>query len=245
MEDNIDLAELVKPSILTAQHGNGKKRIAEATESLQQAMHQFVELLNDRARLFADSAQFDSALQDAATIRTLLPGSALGYLCTGYVHCQQGCYAAAVAMYDQGLEAVPESDAYYKHLQQHRLTAIANNSKRVDFISRLPLDIVVTNILPRVKPKCYSESSSPCEHLFVSRTWQKRILQQPDGVNFDFGQEGRTFKKGHDELVRCASYVQSLSGAITGEVRLDELFSRARFSNLKQLDLNCKYAWRI
>ena len=81
----------------------------------------------------------------------MLPGSALGYLCTGDIYCQQGRYATAISIFDQGLKQVPESDPYYQHIQQHRMTAVENNTKRVDFISRLPFDIVITNILPRME----------------------------------------------------------------------------------------------
>ncbi|CDH54785.1 predicted protein [Lichtheimia corymbifera JMRC:FSU:9682] len=237
IEENIAWSELLKHTNLTAQCGNDGNRIATATESLQQAAHQFTRILNERARLLANSAQFDAALRDAAAIRTILPGSGLGYLCTGDVYRQQGRYAAAISIYDQGLEAVPESDPYYQQLQQHRTAAIANNNKRVDLISRLPLDIVITNIIPRVEPKCYSESS--CEYLYVSRTWQQRFLQQPNGLEFDFGKETGTFKTGHDQLVRFAPYIQSLSGGMVGDARLDDLSSRAHFSNLKDLHIHC------
>ncbi|CDH54779.1 predicted protein [Lichtheimia corymbifera JMRC:FSU:9682] len=157
----------------------------------------------DRARLFANSAQFDKALRDAAAIRTLLPGSGLGYLCMGDVYCQQGHYAAAISIYDHGLEAVPDSDPYYQHLQQCRSVAVTSNNKRVDFISQLPLDIVVTNILPRMEPACLA-SNELYGPLYVSRTWQKRIVQQSKGLTLGFDQETDTFKTGHDLLVRFA-----------------------------------------
>ncbi|KAJ8652706.1 hypothetical protein O0I10_011651 [Lichtheimia ornata] len=237
VEENIAWSELLKVTIATAQHGNDSNRIATATETLQQTAHQFVKVLNERARLLANSAQFDTALRDATAIRAILPGSGLGYLATGDVYCQQGRYAAAISIYDQGLQAVPESDACYHQLQQQRLAAIANNNKRVDFISRLPLDIVITNIVPRMEPACL-QSDVLFEPLYVSRGWRKRILQCPHGLTFDFGQESETFARGHDHLVRFAPYVQTLSGCFYKDVRLDDLFSRARFSNLKDLDIS-------
>ncbi|KAJ8652704.1 hypothetical protein O0I10_011649 [Lichtheimia ornata] len=237
VEENIAWSELLKDTIVTSQHGNDGDRIVAATKTLQQAAHEFVKVLNERATLLANSAQFDTALRDAAAIRAILPGSGIGYLCMGDVHCQQGHHAAAIAIYDKGLQAVPESDLYYQQLQQHRVTAIANNSKRVDFISRLPLDIVITNIVPRMEP-AYIRSNEQYEPLYVSRGWRKRILQCPHGLTFDVGQESETFVRGHDQLIRFAPYVQTLSGCIYEDVRMDDLFNRARFSNLKHLDLS-------
>ncbi|KAJ8651419.1 hypothetical protein O0I10_013038 [Lichtheimia ornata] len=201
-KEGISWSQLLKDTIVTAQHGNDGNRIATATETLQQTAQQFVKVLNERARLLSNSAQFDTALRDAAAIRTILPGSGLGYLCMGDVYCQQGHHAAAISMYDQGLEAAPESNQFYHQLQQHRTTAATNNNKRVDFISRLPLDIVITNIVPRMESRLFShELYGP---LYVSRTWRKRFLQQPHGLDYHFGYENDTFKTGHDQLVRFA-----------------------------------------
>ncbi|CDH54802.1 predicted protein [Lichtheimia corymbifera JMRC:FSU:9682] len=237
VEENINWSELLNNPIVTAQHGNDGSLIAAATESLQQAAHQFVKVLNDRAQLLANSAQFDTALRDAAAIIAISPGSGPGYLCMGDVYCQKGRYAAAISIYDQGLEEVPELDPYYQQLLQQRIAAETNNDKRIDFICRLPLDVVVTNIIPRAGLNCYSESS--CEYLFVSRAWQERFLQQSNGLYFDFGQEEDTFKAGHNQLVRFAPYIQKLSGSVFDDAELKDLFSRARFSNLKDLRICC------
>ncbi|KAJ8652712.1 hypothetical protein O0I10_011657 [Lichtheimia ornata] len=238
--ENIRWCELLEDTIVTAQHGNDGNRIATATETLQQLTRQFVKVLNERAMLLANSAQFDTALRDAAAIVALLPGSALGYLCMGVVYCQQGHHAAAISIYDQGLEAVPESDAYYQQLHQHRLTAVANSNKRVDFISRLPFDVVVTNIIPRMDQRAYLDPDVLYEPLYVSHTWQERILQQSKGLNFQFCKQVETFIKDHTQLIQFAPYVQTLSGCLL-DVHLDDLFSRAHFSNLKELDIFCPH----
>ncbi|CDH54819.1 predicted protein [Lichtheimia corymbifera JMRC:FSU:9682] len=247
--ENINWSELLNNPIVTAQHGNDSNRIVTATETLQQAAHHLVEVLNERARLSANSAQCDKALSDAAAIVAILPGSGLGYLCTGDMHCQQGRYAAAISIYDQGLEAVSISDPYYHQLVQRRMAAETNNSKRVDFISCLPLDIVITNIIPRALSEFYCDVSS--EYLYVSRAWQERFLRQPNGLYYHFGSERKRFfqqshrvfskdtsELGHPQLVRFAPYIQSLRVSMDG-IHLDDLFSRARFPNLKVLDINC------
>ncbi|KAJ8652705.1 hypothetical protein O0I10_011650 [Lichtheimia ornata] len=240
MEDNISWSQLLKHSIVTAEHSNGKNRIAATTETLQQTVQLLVEVLNERAKLLANSAQFEAALRDSAAIRALLPGSGLGYMCMGDVYCQQGHHAAAISIYDQGLQAVPESDPCYQQLQQQRMKAVANNDKRIDFISQLPLDVVITNIVPRMEP-AYLESDVLYEPLYVSRSWQESLLQQPKGLWFTFDQDQGvdTFKTGHAQLIRFAPYVQYLEGNLF-DVDLDDLFSRAHFSNLKELDLLCR-----
>ncbi|CDH54816.1 predicted protein [Lichtheimia corymbifera JMRC:FSU:9682] len=235
--ENICWSDLLKNTNLTAEHGNDSNRIATATETLQQTAQQFVEVINERARLLANSAQFDTALRDAAAIRALLPGSGLGYLCMGDIYCQQGRYPAAVAIYDQGLEAVPESDPYYQQLQQHHIAAITKNSKRIDFISRLPLDIVVTNILPRITPELTVVMSF--EPLDVSHAWRERILKHPKGLHFGF--YGDTFDKDQERIVQFAPYIQSLAGSMTN-FHLDDLFSRVHLPNLKDLDIYCSEA---
>ncbi|KAJ8652589.1 hypothetical protein O0I10_011735 [Lichtheimia ornata] len=231
--ENISWSELLKHTNLTAEHGNDGNRIATATETLQQAAHQFVQVINERARLLAKSAQFDAALRDAAAIVAILPASGLGYLCMGDVYCQQGHHSAAISIYDQGVEAVPESDAHYQHLRQHRMTATTKNSQHVDFISRLPLDIVVTNIIPRMELD--STSFTSFEPLYVSRAWQERILRAPKGLHFGF--DGEKFNEDQAQIVKFAPYVQSLVGCRT-DFHLDDLFSRAHFANLKELEIN-------
>ncbi|CDH54805.1 predicted protein [Lichtheimia corymbifera JMRC:FSU:9682] len=235
---NTTWTELLKDPVLTAQHGDAGNRIATATGSLQQIAQQFAQVLNERATLLANSAQFDRALRDAAVIRTLLPRSGLGYLRMGDIYGQQGRYAVAISIYDQGLKTVPKSDPYYQQLQQHRKEAVTNNSKCIDFITRLPLDIVVTNITPRFEPEHFNRDEQ-YEPLYVSRGWQKRFLQQPNGLFFGFGNESETFARGHPALVRFAPSVQKLSGTFFNDVRLDDLFKRARFSNLKRLEISC------
>ncbi|CDS06475.1 hypothetical protein LRAMOSA09003 [Lichtheimia ramosa] len=236
-KDNIDWPTLLDNTSVTAQHSNASNRIAAATEILQQTAQQFVKVLNERAKLLANSAQFEAAIRDAAAIRTMLPESGLGYLCTGDVCCQQGHYAAAIAIFDQGLEAVHESDPYYQQLEQHRLAAFAYNNKRVDFITKLPFDIVVTYIVPRMIPVFFSNSS--CELLYVSREWQDRLLKQPDGLSFEFDlRTDALTTQGHNPLVQFAPCIQRLEGFISDD-RLDELFGRANFSKLKRLELSC------
>ncbi|CDH54797.1 predicted protein [Lichtheimia corymbifera JMRC:FSU:9682] len=234
MEGNISWSELLKKTNVTAEHANDGNRIAATTESLKQAVAQLIMVLNERAQLLANSAQFDKALRDAAAIRAILPGSGLGYLTTGDVHCQQGRYAAAISIYDQSLETVPESDAYYQRLQQHRIAAATNNNKRIDFISGLPLDIVITNILPRIEPDCTSFTSF--EPLDVSHAWRERILKHPKGLHFGF--YGDTFNKDQTQIVKFAPYVQSVVVTFMTKFHLDDLFSRAHFANLKDLEIN-------
>ncbi|KAJ8651420.1 hypothetical protein O0I10_013039 [Lichtheimia ornata] len=239
--ESIRWCELLGDPIVTVQHGNDGNRIATATETLQQTAQQFVKVLNERARLLSNSAQFDTALRDAAAIRALLPRSGLGYVCGGDVHCHQGRYAAAISIYDQGLVEVPESDPYYQQLQQHRIAAATNNKKRVDFISQLPLDTVITNIIPRMERPVYLDSNVLYEPLYVSRTWQERILQQSKDLKFRFRNHVDTFQKGHAQLVRFAPYVQTLNVCLLKNVHVGDLFSRAHFSNLKELDITCAH----
>lgn len=97
VQETIVWSELLHSTIVTTEPGNDSKRMVAATEILQQTARQFAKVLNERANLLTNSAQFKAAFRVAAVISTLFPESGLGYLCTGDVFfvrtlCSSDCH---------------------------------------------------------------------------------------------------------------------------------------------------------
>lgn len=158
---------------VTIEHGDCIDLIATITWDLKQCSKTFVQLLHDRATAFASCAQFDLAQRDATAMRVIDPSSPLGYLCGGFICGIQGRQRAAVDMYDKGLRSVPWDDPGYILLEKARHEAKRLDSKRIDFISQLPMDVVTKNIVPRILDH---ESSSSLLLQQVSKVWQERVL---------------------------------------------------------------------
>lgn len=229
---------LSQDASFTVQHCNNGDKIVAATDIIQQTMLQLYHALHDRAKLLANSAQFDAALRDASAMIHMQPTVGLGYLCQGDVYCLQGRYAAALPVYDNGLQAVSSSDPYYKDLLQQRMSAMRINNKRIDFVGQLPVDIISTYLIPRIMPVLLSTGC--CPYLHVSRTWQQRLSQHAEDLSFEVDYQADSFKNGHKQLMRFAPYVKSLDGTITKQKRLVDLLSRAHFSSLNKLKLHSK-----
>lgn len=146
---------------------------------------QLIEHLDARAKSLANGAQFDLALRDAAMVRALSPTSALGYLRAGYVYQQQGRQQAAIRIYKQGLQAVPSTDPGYSHLEASCGAALEAQEKRIDFMSKLPADIVSMTIVPLLFEDYPLRQDSTCPYFYVSPTWRDRILEN-NALHFHF-----------------------------------------------------------
>ncbi|CDH54738.1 predicted protein [Lichtheimia corymbifera JMRC:FSU:9682] len=142
-------SDITEQPILAIESGTWANVIADSTCCLQPCIQQLLTHLDNRARALAISGNFEAALKDAARIRQLAPSSAGGYLCAGHVYSLQGRQKAAIAIYDQGLAAAPLSDPCRQLLIQARSIAQERDSNRIDFIKKLPMDII-TNIASRI-----------------------------------------------------------------------------------------------
>ncbi|KAJ8657661.1 hypothetical protein O0I10_006727 [Lichtheimia ornata] len=234
MKDTTPSPDLLQgPTTIPVQECNNSKQIEAAIDIIQQSASQFYCALRDRAKLLATSAQFEAALRDAAAMQRIRPTSALGYLCEGDVYCQQGRAEDAVAIYTKGLDASSSSsssssDPHYHELQQQRIAAKTMSNNRINFISQLPIDVVSTYIIPRFMLTVLS-STGYCLCLHVSDPWQQRIPQH--GSIFEVDYEIRTFRKGHEQLVRFALYFKLLDLILGSEANKSQLKGLAMVAN--------------
>ncbi|KAJ8658038.1 hypothetical protein O0I10_006309 [Lichtheimia ornata] len=195
---------------IASYHQQGESTISTATKEIDQLACQLMEKLNERSTAMANGAQFQLALCDAEAIRFINPSSSLGYLKAGYIYQQQGRQKEAVAIYKEGLVNVPSSDACYTNLQMQLAEASNAANKRIDFISRLPLELVVSGILPWVFDNYQLAADKRCPYLYVSRTWRKRILDC-NNLSFDVDCVYKKPPLHYQELERFAAHVKTLS----------------------------------
>ncbi|KAJ8658024.1 hypothetical protein O0I10_006295 [Lichtheimia ornata] len=200
------------PSIepINSHHQQRQAVIATATEEINQLTCQFMAKLNERSTAMANGGNFDRALRDVAVMQAIDPTSFLGYLKAGDIYQQQGRQQDAAAMYEKGLVHVSSSDYRYTNLQMRQKDALDAANKRVDFISQLPLELVVSEILPWVINYLYRLAvDTPCPYLYVSRTWRQRILLCN---NLSFHADGVTNSDVFQfrELERFAEHVKTL-----------------------------------
>lgn len=167
------------------------QRIAHATTEIQHCKQRLGNLLYDRATASAACADFETASRDAAEIQTLLPSSPLGFLCQGDIYRQQGRQTAAIEAYENGLGLSSSSSSLeddhhhvYDQLQCNKKDAEYPLSKRIDFISQLPMEIVRCYILPKTMEDRRWYAEVGCPYLHVSRAWRERFLAVDGGLTF-------------------------------------------------------------
>ncbi|CDH61277.1 predicted protein [Lichtheimia corymbifera JMRC:FSU:9682] len=168
------------------------QRIAHATTEIQHCEQRLVNLLCDRATASAACADYTAALHDASEIQTLDPSSRLGFLCQGNIYRQQGRQSAAIEAYDKGL-ALPSSSLedhhqhVYDQLRCNKKDAEYALNKQIDFITKLPMEIVRYHILPKIMGDRRWDAQVGCPYLYVSRAWRQRVLEVVGGFKFHMG----------------------------------------------------------
>ncbi|KAI7876168.1 hypothetical protein K492DRAFT_210525 [Lichtheimia hyalospora FSU 10163] len=233
---SIDLDNICENDIITsAHHQQGDKVIDQFT-------CQLMEKLNERAATLTREAQFDLALQDAALMIRIVPSSAVGYLRAGNIYQQQGRQRAAVMIYEQGLDTVSPSQPGYTQLHQYRSYALeVEDSKRVDFIRRLPMEIIVINIVPLLlDPLEPMTLDQRYPYLSVSTTWRQRILQA-NVLKFSLDSSLAITCYRYDQLIRYAPHIKSFTmyghPCKTSPNDIMDLFINGQFSTLQHLDV--------
>lgn len=105
---------------------------------------------------------------------------------------------------------------------------------RVDFVSRLPFELVSSLILPSA---LMIPSRQTFAYLQVCRTWWQRVLQS---VGFHFYSGARVTFGDKQIMLAYAPYITRIALGNPSELPL-YFFSRSQFTCLQSLDLTCKF----
>ncbi|KAJ8652609.1 hypothetical protein O0I10_011755 [Lichtheimia ornata] len=121
------------------------------------------------------------ALRDTNAILKLNPTLALGYLLKGKLYSYYGLQRKAIEVFDQGLTMARRMDDEEQQHYQQLLTAKADaemiQQKGVDFISKLPLDVVSTIIVPLLMDDEKWSLTKPCPYFQVCKSWHERFAR--------------------------------------------------------------------
>ncbi|KAJ8657568.1 hypothetical protein O0I10_006632 [Lichtheimia ornata] len=183
-------------------------------------------LLDLRARSYVACAQFVKALETATTMQQINPASALGYLCQGYIHMEQGRFIAASYVYDRALEHVDKRDPLYETIQTNQAEAMQQCEKRRDFICDLPMEIsarIIHYIL------VHEEFHQQRKYVMVSSAWWHRIMAS-NQLQYTI-KAHRPLDERNDMVIQSFSYTASLILQLC-EQPLGPFFKKYRFTNL-------------
>ncbi|CDS11783.1 hypothetical protein LRAMOSA04046 [Lichtheimia ramosa] len=161
--------------------------------------------------------------------------SAIGYLDKGRAYSERGYQRMAINMYDEGLAKTASSDPLYLQLQQAKKDAEERDNTRIDFISRLPMDIL-TWIAPRLihgdlplENGYFEKHHAP---LLVSKAWYQRLMEAGH-VHY----KDSVYQWEPEHCVQYARFVKSLTLDLYG-VSFDSLWSLGpTFDSLKKLSV--------
>ncbi|CDS08386.1 hypothetical protein LRAMOSA02334 [Lichtheimia ramosa] len=160
-------SQLYNEPAVSVKYKHSNSVIAQSSIELQQCVDRQVKLLYERAMALSACAQFQTALRDATAIQELAPLSSLGYYAAGYIYMQYGKQKEAIDVLDQGLTVVSDP-IQQQRLQSLQEDATARLSVTIDFISKLPLDIVSSFIIPSTM---FVPSKDAFSYLHVCKTW--------------------------------------------------------------------------
>ncbi|KAJ8652796.1 hypothetical protein O0I10_011535 [Lichtheimia ornata] len=215
------------------------EEIKELTTHVQDCVQKLLSTLNARASLLRNAERLVLALDDAHAMMNIAPHSPLGYLCAGDIDSLRGHYASAIKLYDDGLERSPKSHPQYQQLVKARAAAYDKQNKRIDFISQLPLDVVVLNIIPRIlQAQTVFDIGKPCPYFDVCRTWRQRVALV-DGFDYEVG-PGDLSEDGYGRVRDLAPFMRSFTVAQARREILSKIIrppNNRLFNMLKKLTI--------
>ncbi|KAJ8657566.1 hypothetical protein O0I10_006630 [Lichtheimia ornata] len=211
--------------------------IKDLTTHVQEHVEKLLSTLNARASLLLKAERRELALNDALAMMCIAPSSPLGSLCASGIETLRGQYASAIKLYGYGLKKVPRSHPQYEQLVKARAAAEDMNNKRIDFISKLPLDIVTQNIVPRLlQNETTIHVENPSSYFDVCRTWRQRMAAA-NGLDFEIGPEDLSVE-GFLRVWDMAPFLRSLTVMQPYEEFLSKITKRrGNFRMLKKLHI--------
>lgn len=140
--------------------------------------------LDARESSFLNSEQLNAALNDATAVMTFVPWSPIGYLHAGNIYALRGQHYSAIRVYEQAMHNVSRMDSRYQQLVTAKKSSYGMVNKRMDFVSSLPLEVVTSNLMPRIlRHQALITIGEEEGYLNVCSTWRQRIAMT-DGLEF-------------------------------------------------------------
>ncbi|KAJ8657601.1 hypothetical protein O0I10_006665 [Lichtheimia ornata] len=186
--------------------------VHDSTIRLHEPIHSILSALNERVIGLTKLANFEAALRDTQVMQQLSPASPCGYLCEATVYKEQGKQLQVIDICNKGLDVVDPKDNEYATLQQIKADAMQRQNTRVDFITKLPFDIVTTMLFPMfVDDDSPLDASTPCPYLHVCNKWRDSILQYSNGLRFETGyKEEQADPQQRWQLATFARHIKAL-----------------------------------
>lgn len=232
-----DLCQQHKPTAPTSKYA---PIVYDSTTQLHEPVQSILSVLDRRANAFTKCADFNAALRDANVMQQLSSSSAIGYLREASIYSEQGKQRCVIDTCTQALNVVDTMDTHYDALQRLKMDAEQRQDKKIDFISQLPLDIVVTALIPLIMDQ-HMSASAPRPYLYVCQGWLDRIVQCLGGFDFSVIGASEFNMEKVSELVRFSRYTRTLYVDWIGEgTWLNDMLRDNDFSSLRDLQLGSK-----
>ena len=192
-----------------------------------------IESLVERSFTLANRAEPKSALYLAHDIMQQAPTSPKGFYAAGWIHEQYGQHKIALRYFNQA--RCRSSDLRERcQITIAILDSTIKLSRRIDFISRLPLELVSSLILPDTMPIPTHYAFS---YMHVCKTWKERILQS---CELHYTNYNRLTLFSMQLLVNYAPYIRHVCFRHF-ELLPFHYFGPTLFPRLEALEVWCKY----
>lgn len=131
----------------------------------------------------------------------------------------------------------------YDTLQRAKMDAEQHQNTRIDFISQLPLDIVITTLIPLFLDGDKPLNSLEFPYLHVSKIWRERIVKCFGGLYFETGD-------GDDgnlpQVVQLARHIKTFDvERYSKGTWLGDLQRNHDFCSLQELDIYSKLLYSL
>lgn len=136
-----------------------------------------VPLLMIRAKSMAACGKFEQALAVASMAIDMDPTSSLAYLFKGHILAQQGYHQRAIQVYDAGISIDPQGESSRSQLEYRKAKTQKAIDNRLDPMTMLPTDIMLSDILPLVLGEGMHDFNTLSPYMEVSRTWCVRVIK--------------------------------------------------------------------
>ncbi|CDH59311.1 predicted protein [Lichtheimia corymbifera JMRC:FSU:9682] len=163
------------------------------------------------------------------------PASALGYLCEGYMHTQQGRFLAATHVFDKALQHVNKHDPLYDTIQTAKAKAMQQREKRRDIICDLPIEISDRIIQQLFTGGKFNQQR---EYVMVSLTWWHRIMASKQ-LHYAIS-PCIPLDEANDMVIQSFNHTRSLALTLWKQP-LGDLFKNHRFTRLTTLTVYGTY----